>query len=85
MAVVVGKIEIRDPELVERLRRETASGEAWIEAGGARYVLVPARLELTDPEEIEMALDAAKPATGRVYSPEDALRRLSEPRAARGG
>ena len=81
----MGKIEIRDPQLAELLRRETASGEAWIEAGGARYVVVPARFEITDPEEIAMALDAAKPTKGPVYRPEEALRRLAELRAARGG
>lgn len=81
----VGKIEIRDPELAERLRRETASGEAVLQAGDARYVVVPVRFELTDPEEVHMALDAASPAKGRTYTPDEALRRLAELRAARGG
>jgi len=80
----MGRIEIRDPDLAERLRRETAAGEAWLETSDARYVVLPARFELTDPEEMEMALDAAKPAGGRLYTPEEALRRLAELRAGRG-
>ena len=83
--IVVGKIEINDPALAEHLRRETASGAAWIEAGGVRYVVVPARFELTNAEEIAMALDAAKPTKGPVYRSEGALRRLAELRVARGG
>lgn len=79
----MGKIEIRDPELVETLRRETAAGEAWIEAGGVRYLVVPSPCELTDPEEVEMARDAAASAMGPVYGPEEAFHRLAELRARR--
>lgn len=80
----MGRIEIRDRDLAERFGRETAVGEAWLETDDARYLVLPGRFELTDREEAEMALDAANPAAGRLSTPEEALRRLAELRAARG-
>jgi len=66
---------VRDDALAGKLRAATVNGEAVVEADGDRFLVVriPGSVELTDPEEIDMALDAAAEYIGPRYEAGHAL------------
>lgn len=60
---------VRDMDLAAKLRAATSEGETVIEGDGDRFLVVrvPKAVELNDPEEIQMALDAAAEYLGPRY------------------
>ncbi len=68
---------IRDVTLAAKLRIATADGEAVVEADGDgdRFLVVrvPHAIELTDNEDIDLALDAAAEYVGPRYSADEVL------------
>lgn len=60
---------VRDPDLADKLRRATESGEALVEADGDRFLVirVPRIIELDDPTEMALARSAAHEYSGVSY------------------
>ncbi|MHB8731486.1 MAG: hypothetical protein ACYDAB_06815 [bacterium] len=66
---------VRDLDLAAKLRAATSEGETVIEGDGDRFLIVrvPKTVELTDPEEIQVARDAAAEYFGPRYRADEAL------------
>ena len=66
---------VRDLDLVAKLRAATSEGETVIEEDGDRFLVVRVRkaVELNDPEEIQMALDAAAEYLGPRHRADEVL------------
>lgn len=66
---------VHDSDLANKLRSATASGEALVEADGDRFLVmrVPGVIELEDPDEMAMALDAAQEYFGPSYEVREVL------------
>ena len=66
---------IRDSDLANKLRTATESGEALVEADGDRFLVirVPGVIELQDPDEMTMALEAAQEYFGPSYGAREVL------------
>ncbi|HXX39357.1 MAG TPA: hypothetical protein VEP50_14625 [bacterium] len=66
---------VRNLDLAAKLRAVTHEGETVIEGDGDRFLVVrvPQVVELTDPEEVEIALDAAAEYLGPRYGADEAL------------
>ncbi len=66
---------VRDSDLAKKLRSATASGEALVEADGDRFLVirVPGVIELEDPDEMAMALEAAQEYSGPSYEAREVL------------
>lgn len=66
---------VRDMDLAAKLRAATSEGETVIEGDGDRFLVVrvPKAVELNDPEEIQMALDAAAEYLGPRYRADEVL------------
>ena len=66
---------VRDLDLAGKLRAATSEGETVIEGGGDRFLVVrvPQAVELTDPAETEVALDAAAEYLGPRYRADEVL------------
>ena len=62
---------VRDSDLANKLRSATASGEALVEADGHR---LPRVMELDDPDEMAMALEAAQEYSGPSYEASEVLK-----------
>ncbi len=67
---------VRDSDLANKLRSATASGEALVEADGHRFLVirVPRVMELDDPDEMAMALEAAQEYFGRSYEASEVIK-----------
>lgn len=66
---------VRDSDLANKLRSATASGEALVEADGDRFLVirVPSVIELEDPGDMTMALEAAQEYSGHSYEAREVL------------
>lgn len=60
------------------LKSVTVNGPVLVEDGAVRFWIVPlqATMELTDPEEIAMALSTVAPYARRLFSADEAITRL---------
>ncbi len=74
---------VRDSDLANKLRSATADGEALVEAGGVRFLVirVPGVIELDDPDEMAMALAAAQEYSGASYEVHEVLEIFRQERA----
>ena len=66
---------VRDADLANRLRTATESGDALVEANGDRFLVirVPSVIELEDPDEMAIALEAAQEYSGPSYAAHEVL------------
>lgn len=66
---------VRNVDLAAKLRAATSEGETVIEGDGDRFLVirVPKAVELTDPEEAQVALDAAAEYLGPRYRADEVL------------
>jgi hypothetical protein len=66
---------VRDLELAARLRAATGEGETVVEGGEDRFLVVriPQTIELDDPGEIKMALEAAGEYLGPRYNADEVI------------
>lgn len=67
---------VRDSDLANKLRSATTNGEALVEADGHRFLVirVPRVMELDDPDEMAMALEAAQEYSGPSYEASEVLK-----------
>lgn len=83
----MGKIQITDRSLIERLRQELATGEAVLDVEGEPFLLVPLQQtqEPEDETDLQALLDSMADDPDAILSPEEARRfigrELSEPDA----
>ncbi len=66
---------IYDRNLATRLRAAASGGEVIVEAGGEQYLVLrlPRTIEVTDPEEIALVLEAAAESGGLRYTADEAM------------
>ena len=71
---------IHDGDLATRLRAATVEGEVIVEAGSDQYLVLrlPRTVEVTDPDEIALVLEAAADSGGLRYTAEEALALLRQ-------
>ena len=67
---------VRDADLANKLQSATASGEALVEADGHRLLVIraPRVMELDDPNQMAMALEAAQEYFGPSYETSEVLK-----------